>query len=110
MKQIVINVSDGVKEIEISSRKCDNLGLVIVGLDAIAGDTVTIDVDCSGKMELRKITPLEFVNEMNKIARDCGRDAEVAHSRMDALMCRVLQEQGFREGVSVFDQQSKYYA
>lgn len=110
MKQIVINVSEGVKEIEISSRKCDNLGLAIVGLDAIAGDTVTIDVDCSGKMEVRKITPLEFRDQMDKIARECGRDEEVAHSRMDALMCRVLQEQGFREGVQVFDRQSKYYA
>jgi predicted RNase H-like nuclease (RuvC/YqgF family) len=110
MKQIVINVSDGVKEIEISSRKCDNMGLAIVGLDAIAGDTVTIDVDCSGKMELRKITPVEFLNEMNKIARESGFDEEVAHSRMGALMCRVLAEQGFGEGVSVFDQQSKHYA
>lgn len=110
MKQIILNVSDGVTEIEIQSRTISDKVWAKVVLDEARGDTITLDVDCHGKIALRKITPLEFVDEMNKIARESGLDEEVAHSRMDALMCRVLAEQGFGKGVSVFDQQSKYYA
>lgn len=110
MKQIILNVSDGVTEIEIQSRTISDKVWAKVVLDEARGDTITLDVDCHGKIALRKITPLEFVDEMNKIARECGLDEEVAHSRMDALMCRVLAEQGFGKGVSVFDRQSKHYA
>lgn len=109
MKQIILNVSDGVTEIELQSRTISDKAYAKVILDEVCGDTITLDVDCHGKVALRKITPVEFLNEMNKIARESGLDEEVAHSRMDALMCRVLAEQGFGKGVSVFDQQLKHY-
>jgi hypothetical protein len=109
VKQIILNVSDGVTEIEIQSRTISDKVWAKVVLDEVRGDTITLDVDCHGKIALRKITPVDFLNEMNKIARESGLDEEVAHSRMDALMCRVLQEQGFGTGVRVFNMQSKGY-
>lgn len=110
MKQIVLNVSEGVNKIDIQAFLIGSSTRGMIILDELPGDTVTIDIDCSGQMEIRKITPVEFAVQMDKIARDYGRDEEVAHSRMDALMCRVLSEQGFKEGVSVFDRLSKHHA
>lgn len=109
MKQITLNVSEGVNKIEIHSFVIGGNAQGVIIPDELPGDIVTIDIDCSGKMELRKITPAEFAVQMDKIARECKLDKEAAHSRMDALMCRVLQEQGFGTGVQVFNMQSKGY-
>ena len=109
MKQIILNVSEGVKKINIQTREPCTESYVQLVLDEIVGDPVILDVDCSGKIELRKITPADFVYQMNEIAREYGHDEEVAHRRMDDLICRVLREQGFASGVQVFNRQSKYY-
>jgi hypothetical protein len=55
-------------------------------------------------------TPEQFRDEMQKIREELGRDKEAAHARMDDVMCRVLAELGYRDGVAVFDEQSKWYA
>ena len=55
-------------------------------------------------------TPDQFYIQMQKIREELGGDEEVAHARMDDLMCRVLAELGYRDGVGVFDKQDKWYA
>lgn len=56
------------------------------------------------------ITPEKFKYEMRKIREEFGDDEEIAHSRMDKLMCMVLVELGFMDGVEIFDKQNKWYA
>lgn len=55
-------------------------------------------------------TPDQFRSQMQKIREELGGDEEVAHARMDDLMCRVLVELGYRDGVGIFDKQEKWYA
>ena len=37
-------------------------------------------------------------------------DAESAHSEGDDLMCQVLRELGYGEGIDIFEQMEKWYA
>ena len=53
------------------------------------------------------MTPDEFREKM--IAAQSA-DAEVAHSKMDELMCELLRELGYGSGVDVFDYQERWYA
>ena len=55
-------------------------------------------------------TPDQFFLQMQKIREEVGDDEEIAHARMDDLMCRVLVELGYRDGVGVFGVQVKWYA
>ena len=58
-------------------------------------------------MSEEKISPEEFERRM----RECeSGDYEVAHARMDELMCQVLRDLGYGTGIDVFDQQDKWYA
>ena len=55
-------------------------------------------------------TPEQFRDEMQKIREEIGGDVEVAHACMDDVLCRVLMELGYRDGVAIFDEQDKWYA
>lgn len=110
MKQIILNVSEGIKKIDIQTSEPRTKTYTQLILDELLDDTVIFDINGSGKLELRKLTPAEFLGQMTKIVLEYGHDEEVAHLRMDELICRVLREQGFDAGVRVFDQQSKHYA
>lgn len=57
-----------------------------------------------------KTTPQEFRREMELIKYANSDDLELVHVKMDDLMCRVLDELGYGEGVNVFEQTTKYYA
>ena len=62
------------------------------------------EVTWGGPMPVRDTPPDEFAAEM----RECsGSDEEVAHGMMDDIMCRVLRELGYGDGVDVFDKQDK---
>jgi hypothetical protein len=52
-------------------------------------------------------TPEQFKNEMQN---EVGGDIESAHIRMDAIMCRVLKELGYKDGIAVFEKQPRWYA
>ena len=39
-----------------------------------------------------------------------GIDRETSHRRMDALMCKVLEDLGYGKGVKVFKETPKWYA
>jgi hypothetical protein len=55
-------------------------------------------------------TPEQFRDKMQKIREEVGGDAEVAHARMDEVLCHVLVELGYRDGVAIFENQAKWYA
>ena len=59
------------------------------------------------------MTPEEFKNEMQKISNQLGKnhcDEEITHAEADDLMCNLLRELGYGEGVDVFEDMPKWYA
>ena len=53
------------------------------------------------------MTPDEFTEAM----RSCeGGDIEANHAAADDLLCQILIELGYDEGVAVFDAMTKWYA
>lgn len=61
------------------------------------------------------MTPEEFKNEMADIVEyhmkgDRCWDRENVHRNMDRLMCDLLRELGYGEGVDVFELAPKWYA
>ena len=59
------------------------------------------------------MTPEEFKNEMQKIRNRLGKkyiDEEIIHAEGDDLMCKLLRELGYGEGVDVFEDMPKWYA
>lgn len=57
------------------------------------------------------MTPEKFAEEMRELSVECSHgDTELAHVRMDELMCKVLKALGYGEGVDIFDDAHKWYA
>ncbi len=54
------------------------------------------------------LTPDEFTRQMAEIIR--SNDIEEGHMEADKLMCQVLRELGYGEGVKLFMKQSWWYA
>lgn len=52
--------------------------------------------------------PEEFAARMREISKN--GDFEVAHVDADDLMCLVLTQLGYEEGVEVFENMEKWYA
>lgn len=48
-----------------------------------------------------------FANEMRRIARI--NDELMGHIQADELMCELLRELGYGEGVEIFEQMDKWY-
>ncbi len=55
------------------------------------------------------MTPAQFADEMMKIARQTG-DTEMSHCDADDLLCKVLAELGYADGVKIFTEMDKWYA
>ena len=53
-------------------------------------------------------TPQEFAQAMAELAEN--RDKEERHEAMDDLMCEVLREAGYGEGIDIFEDTAKWYA
>ena len=56
------------------------------------------------------MTPKEFAEAMEAAAKFYEADVEIGHSSGDHLMCRVLSELGYNEGVEIFQDMTKHYA
>lgn len=59
------------------------------------------------------ITPEDFKERMDGIVAEyyaIKDDEELCHIKMDDLMCDVLRELGYGEGIDVFDSVKKWYA
>lgn len=62
------------------------------------------------------MTPKEFADEMRRITDDEQHkgdpywDTEQVHIEMDNLMCEVLEDLGYGEGVEIFRNELKWYA
>ena len=52
----------------------------------------------------------EFAKNMAEIQTYCKDDEERCHAAMDELMCDVLRQLGFGEGVDIFENTPKWYA
>lgn len=63
------------------------------------------------------MTPEEFAEKMQKARETTGfifgtevPDIETAHENMDDLMCQVLRDLGYGEGIDIFCNADKWYA
>lgn len=59
------------------------------------------------------MTPKEFYEEMLLIKKECldeRDDKELVHVTMDNLMCKLLEELGYGDGVEVFRDTPMWYA
>jgi hypothetical protein len=54
--------------------------------------------------------PEQFKQLMEQYKVESISDPESAHSKADQLMCRILDELGYGEGVAVFEEVEKWYA
>lgn len=52
----------------------------------------------------------EFTERMKIIADNAETDPEMYHYAADELLCEVLRDFGYDEGVDIFDQMTKWYA
>lgn len=61
--------------------------------------------------EVREMNPQEFYEKMKRLRGDNDDyDEELTHDAMDNLMCEVLTELGYEDGVKVFQETDKWYA
>ena len=60
------------------------------------------------------MTPEEFAKQMQEIKDSAEESDDVKtesdHIKQDALMCQVLTELGYNEGVNIFNDTEKWYA
>ena len=56
------------------------------------------------------MTPQQFKEAMQKIHDEQAGDCEMCHASMDALLCKVLRQLGYHQGVDVFEDTGKWYA
>lgn len=61
------------------------------------------------------MTPQEFKEKMDDVVKSeldpiFGFDAEIAHVHADDLMCELLIQLGYEEGVQIFNDMPKYYS
>lgn len=50
----------------------------------------------------------EFTAKMLKLQQ--MKDVEYRHKTMDELMCKLLRQLGYGDGIAVFEKTSKWYA
>lgn len=56
------------------------------------------------------MTPEKFADKMNAIFNEYFNDEERRHIAMDNLMCEVLRELGYGDGIDIFENADKWYA
>jgi hypothetical protein len=57
------------------------------------------------------MTPQEFADKMRALSvRSQSGALNRTHLEADELMCEILREWGFNEGVDIFEEMDKWYA
>ena len=56
------------------------------------------------------MTPEEFKLKMQTILTEHENYPETCHYEMDKLMCEVLSDLGYEEGVKVFENTERWYS
>lgn len=51
-----------------------------------------------------------FADAMREIAKQAEDDEEIGHHAADDLMCELLRELGYGEGIDIFESMPKWYA
>ena len=55
------------------------------------------------------MTPKEFYEQMQRIRANEDLSNDDKHERMDALMCKLLADMGYTDGIEVFRSTEKWY-
>ena len=59
--------------------------------------------------EDKQMTPNEFERKMQEIFNN-DDDTELNHEKADALLCEVLTQLGYENGITIFENAKKWYA
>ncbi len=54
------------------------------------------------------VSPKSFVEQVKRIIDETGDDYERSHLELDALLCRVLEQNGYTEGVRLYQEAKKW--
>lgn len=54
------------------------------------------------------ISPTSFAEQVKRIVDKAGDDYEQSHIELDALLCRVLEQNGYTEGVQMYREAKKW--
>lgn len=66
------------------------------------------DFCSNSELKYKEFSPEWFAREMQKIARTGG--GELEHIEADELMCSLLRELSYGEGVDTFEKMGKWYS
>jgi len=61
-------------------------------------------------MSKKVMTPQEFADKIRAIEETHGGDNEAMHSEADDLMCKLLREMGYGEGIAIYEEWTRWYA
>ena len=53
-------------------------------------------------------SPESFAKCVERIIQDCGEDYEAAHVKLDELLCRALEQNGYCKGVDLYRHATKW--
>jgi len=56
------------------------------------------------------MTPEDFANGLREILINWPDDVDIAHSEADLLIIRLLRENGYGEGATLFARMEKWYS
>ena len=54
------------------------------------------------------MSPETFEAQVRNIIQNCGEDYEMAHDKLDELLCQVLEQNGYHEGVNAYRKTPKW--
>ncbi len=86
----------------------DTVLLVLVGDRVVSTLFIRSVLLSKGANMPKAMTPEEFKIEMEEYCS--GYDTQGAHMAADALMCQLLEELGYAEGIEIFRNTKKWYA
>ena len=112
MKQVTVNFPENVREIDIVTH-VDGVPIasrLTIKPDEVVTHRATVDIDKFGRIEIRPIRPNDFLDAMREIQKRYheDNDGQIAHERAHVLMCEVLRQEGFREGLELLDEIKPY--
>jgi hypothetical protein len=56
------------------------------------------------------MTPKQFTETMQKLKEQYGGDTETFHVTADGLLCELLRELGYHEGIAIYEAEDRWYA
>lgn len=112
MKQLILNYPECIHEIVIQAQVPGApwpTRLKIVPRE-VQTPRCVVDINESGIISVSPIDAADFLDAMREIQKQYKKDndGQIAHERAHALMCEILKQKGFHEGLEILDKIKPY--